>query len=91
MVEFCVFVSAQMSFISALQGDFLLLQHQSVCQLRKKRTRVFLIIELMQRTTLNQDTLCFLFPSSYNNNEEIARFVYCLFMKRKRFIWGTAL
>ena len=83
-------VSTDVIHLSA-SGWLLLLQHHGACQLRKERTYVLLIVELMQRTTLNQDSFCFQFPSSYNNNEEIARFVYCLFMKRKRFIWGTAL
>ena len=83
-------VSTDVIHLSA-SGWLLLLQHHGAYQLRKERTYVLLIVELMQRTTLNQDSFCFQFPSSYNNNEEIARFVYCLFMKRKRFIWGTAL
>ena len=83
-------VSTDVIHLSASRW-LLLLQHHGACQLRKERTYILLIVELMQRATLNQDSFCFQFPSSYNNNEEIARFVYCLFMKRKRFIWGTAL
>ena len=83
-------VSTDVIHLSA-SGRLLLLQHHGACLLRRERTSVCLIVELMQRTTLNQDSLCFQFPGSYNNNEEMAQFVYCLFMKRKRFIGRTAL
>ena len=83
-------VSTDVIHLSASRW-LLLLQHHGACQLRKERTYILLIVELMQRATLNQDSFCFQFPSSYNNTEEMARFVYCLFVKRKRFIGRTAL
>ena len=80
----CLRVSTDVIHLSA-SGWLLLLQHHGACQLRKERTYVFFIVELMQRTTLNQDSFCFQFPSSYNNNEEMARFVLLLVHEKKTF------